>query len=155
MVQSLIHQFKYKGKKDIGFLLGKLYGYELMQSKLFEQIDLIIPVPLHRKKLLKRGFNQSAIFASGLANSMNIKMDTNNLSRSVFSETQTKKSRLERWKNVEHIFRLKHPEDLCEKKVLLVDDVVTTGATMEACIQTLQTAGRVQVSVCTIACTVL
>mgnify|MGYP006278060179 CR=1 FL=1 len=116
MVQSLIHQFKYKGKKDIGFLLGKLYGYELMQSKRFEEIDLIIPVPLHRKKLLKRGFNQSAVFASGLSNSMNIKMDANNLSRSVFSETQTKKSRLERWKNVEHVFRLKRPEELQEKK---------------------------------------
>ncbi|MBL7884671.1 MAG: ComF family protein [Bacteroidia bacterium] len=150
-VQHLMHQLKYKGQKELGVTLGKLYGYDLKKSERFNSVDVIIPVPLHVKKIRKRGYNQSALFAEGLSKSMNVPTDFNVLYRVVESETQTKKSRFSRWQNVETIFQLKDKERLKGKHILLVDDVITTGATIEACAQTLQQIQDVKISVATIA----
>jgi ComF family protein len=150
-VQHLIHQLKYKGQEQIGFSLGKWYGKELVKSLAYQTVDVIIPVPLHKKKLRKRGYNQSECFARGLACSMHSPVDSGVLFRSASSETQTKKSRFIRWKNVETIFYTKNEWHLRDKHILLVDDVVTTGATLEACAQVLSKIEGVKVSIATIA----
>lgn len=150
-VQHLIHQLKYRGQKNIGVAVGKLYGYELKNCSNFNTVTTIIPVPLHPKKQKKRGYNQSDGFAEGLAESMNVDADLKTLYRDVESETQTKKSRFSRWQNVETIFQLRDTKAIEGKHILLVDDVITTGATLEACAHTLLQAPGVKVSIATIA----
>jgi ComF family protein len=150
-VQQLIHQLKYKGQQEVGVSLGKLYGYELRNSVDFKSVDLIIPVPLHTKRQRKRGYNQSACFAEGLAKTLHRPVDLSVLFRSAASETQTKKSRFTRWKNVESIFYTRNEQQVAHKHILLVDDVITTGATLEACAQTLLKIEGVKVSIATIA----
>ena len=122
-----------------------------MQSPDFIKSNVIIPVPLHPKKQKKRGFNQSEVFAMGLSSSMNIPIDTQTLIRTFASETQTKKSRFKRWENVKEIFELKNAKGLENKHLLLVDDVMTTGATLEACITELSKIDNVKISIATIA----
>jgi ComF family protein len=150
-VQHLIHQLKYRGQKKIGTTIGKFYGYDLKKSELFNTVQVVIPVPLHPKKHKKRGYNQSEFFASGLAQSMKIETDFITLYRAFESETQTRKSRFKRWKNVETVFQLKENHALEGKHILLVDDVVTTGATLEACAQKLLQISGVKISIATIA----
>ena len=150
-VQHLIHQLKYKGRPEVGVAVGKLYGYELMQSDYFNTVTTIIPVPLHPKKQKKRGYNQSDCFAEGLSKSMNVEADFKTLYRESDSETQTKKSRFNRWQNVETIFQLRDLTTLQGKHVLLVDDVITTGATFEACAQTLLQVPDIKISIAAIA----
>lgn len=150
-VQHLIHQLKYKGQKHIGTSVGKLYGYELKFCDDFNSVDAIIPVPLHPKRQKKRGYNQSDYFAEGLAESMNVKADLTTLYRAAESDTQTKKSRFKRWQNVESIFQLRDAGQLVGKHILLVDDVITTGATLEACAHTLLQVPGVKVSIVTMA----
>ena len=149
-VQNLIHQLKYKGQKEVGIELGRLFGSELLQSPDFSNIDFIVPVPLHPKKLSKRGYNQSLMIAEGLKKSMNVEIFTG-LQRNVHSATQTKKSRYERWENVKDIFVLEQQEKLENKNILLVDDVLTTGATLEACATVLSGVPGVTVSIATLA----
>ena len=146
-MQKLIHELKYRGRKDIGTFLGREVGKDISSISLFQDIDYIIPVPLHPRKKKKRGYNQSEIIASGIQDITDIPLRTDLLIRSEFSATQTRKSKYDRWKNVEHIFALTLPEELHSKHILLVDDVITTGSTMEACIQTLLSAENVKVSV--------
>lgn len=150
-VQGLIHQLKYKGEKHVGVTVGRLYGHELNYCDDFNTVNTIIPVPLHPKKQKKRGYNQSDSFAEGLAESMNVTTDFKTLYRASESTSQTKKSRFNRWTNVESVFQLKSSESLEGKHILLVDDVITTGATLEACAQTLLKIPDVKVSVATIA----
>ena len=150
-VQQLVHQLKYKGRQDVGVTLGKLYGFELLNAPCFNSIDLIIPVPLYKKRQRKRGYNQSACFAEGLAKTMSREINLTSLFRCASSESQTKKSRFIRWKNVEDLFYLKNEEQLKHKHILLVDDVITTGATLEACAQTLLKIEGVKLSIATIA----
>lgn len=153
-VQHLLHQLKYKGKKEIGIYLGKLLGMDLLESPYYSDIDVIIPVPLHPKKQRKRGYNQSEMFARGLAESLVKPIDIRTLVRTYASETQTKKSRFKRWENVKEIFDLKNHNHLLGKHILLVDDVVTTGATLEACANMLLNIPGVKVSIATIACAI-
>ena len=154
-VQQLIHRMKYQGHREIGIYLGKLYGQKLKEEPRFSSVDTIIPIPLHRKKEKKRGFNQAEMIAIGLAESMKKELDTKSVIRVVASSTQTKKSRYKRWENVSEIFRLTDSKALENIHVLLVDDVITTGATMEACLLRLQTAPGIKLSVASIATAIL
>ncbi|MGB4204559.1 MAG: phosphoribosyltransferase family protein [Bacteroidales bacterium] len=153
-VQHLMHQFKYRGKDEIGVYLGKLYGAELREEEAFSSIEMVIPVPLHIKKLRKRGYNQSEKFAEGLAASMNIELETSVLIRTFASETQTRKTRFNRWENVKEIFKVTDPQKITGKHILLVDDVITTGATIEASAQHLLETEGVRLSVASLACAV-
>lgn len=150
-VQHLLHLLKYKGKQEIGYRLGVWYGIELRQAGVFRDADLIVPVPLHPSKLRRRGYNQSQAFAEGLVSVMKAKLETGCLYRKADTKTQTKRSRYSRWENVGGIFAVKHPEKLQGRHILLADDVVTTGATLEACAQALLEVPGVKVSVATIA----
>lgn len=151
-VQKLIHQLKYQGNRDIGIKIGQLYGKVLVQTLHFQTIDLIIPIPLHPKKQQKRGYNQSDLFAEGLSETMGINWSPEAIKRSVFSDTQTRKTRYNRWKNVDSIFAIQHTEQLHSKHILLVDDVITTGATIEACATEILALPNTKVSAVTIAC---
>lgn len=150
-VQRLVHQLKYKGRKDIGIHLGRQYGQQLRHSPFFNTVELIIPVPLHIKKLMKRGYNQSEQFAIGLGESMKLPVNTETLYRRKETETQTRKSRFRRWQNVAEVFEVKEPVRLENKHVLIVDDVITTGATLESCIRALSAVTGIRISVATIA----
>ena len=150
--QHLLHALKYKGRHDIGEYLGKRFGSELIRQPEFNHFDAIIPVPLHRDKLKKRGYNQSEMIAKGLSKSMRIPVDTKSLTRTSFTETQTKKSRIERWENVKSVFTASPDSNLNGKHVLIVDDVMTTGATIEGCAQALLYQNpTVKISVATLA----
>ena len=151
-VQRLLHQLKYQGRKEIGVKIGELYGFDLMKSQLFSTVDVVIPVPLYYKKEKKRGYNQSTTFAQGLAKSMGKELDDKTLLRVKPSETQTKKNRFSRWENVNEIFVLKEADHLIKKHILLVDDVITTGATLEACALQLTRIKHITISIAAIAC---
>jgi len=142
---------KYRGQKEMGYELGKIFGGELMSSSAYREIDLVVPVPLHVRKQRKRGYNQSEWIARGIAERMGKPLDTKSLYRAIESETQTRKTRYERWKNVENIFKLKSADNLKDKHILLVDDVVTTGSTLEACARVLLTIENTKVSIATLA----
>jgi len=150
-VQQLMHSLKYEGKINIGTQIGEYYGNSLKQSPYFQAIDLIIPVPLHIQKKKQRGYNQSDSFAKGLANAMNIPWKDNGLIRTTFTETQTKKSIIERFDNVSNVFKVNPSVSMKNKHILLVDDVMTTGATLEACAVKLLVIENVKVSIITIA----
>lgn len=149
--QKLIHELKYKGNKEIGVVLGKYSGVDLINSEKFNSIDIIVPVPLHKKKQAKRGYNQSDQICKGLAEVMEKPFVTGNLYRKLESDTQTRKSVFERFENTKDIFGLKNPAELAGKHILLVDDVLTTGSTLEACAHMLKEAEDVKVSVFTLA----
>lgn len=147
--QNLLHSIKYKGNKLLATHLGELYGNDIKGC--FEHpLDAIIPVPLHKRKLRERGYNQSEYWANGLAKSLAIPVD-HSLSRIQYTTTQTKKTRTERIKNVEGAFKVLKPELLKGKSILLVDDVITTGATLEACGAALWEVGIRSLSLATIA----
>lgn len=148
--QGMMHKFKYHGNKEIGYVLGKSLGNQLRAS-VFNQIDVIIPVPLHKSKLKKRGYNQSEWIAMGLSETMQKQLDVKSFIRSVATETQTRKSRFERFKNVENIFKIINAKVLEGKHILLVDDVVTTGSTLEACANVLLELKSTKVSIAALA----
>ncbi len=129
--RQLIHQLKYQGRKDAGQYLGRLLGSALTNST-FAPIDCILPIPLHKAKIRRRGFNQSQVIAEGIAEVLGIKVLRDVLHRKIYTQTQTRRKRYDRWKNVEGIFECYRPEKIENKHVLLVDDVITTGSTMEA-----------------------
>ena len=131
-VQHLIHQLKYKGRMDVGIYLGKILGADLAKTKAFANVDKVIPVPLHPDKQRKRGYNQSEQIAIGMAKAMDAEMDSTSFIRTVDTQTQTKKSRFARWENVKEIFQVASANELANKHILLVDDVITTGATLES-----------------------
>lgn len=149
--QTLLHNLKYKGMKELGEEIGKHFGIDLLQSSDFSSVDLICPVPLHSQKEKKRGYNQSWWIASGIARQLNKPVSADNLKRITATETQTRKSRFERWTNVEGIFELSNPEEFSGKHILLVDDVVTTGSTLEACAQAILSKSTARVSIATLA----
>ena len=149
-VQSLIHQLKYKHQKEVGIYLGSLFGQSLIESPFYSNLDFIIPVPLHPKKLNIRGYNQSLMIAVGMNKSMKIDV-FHGLVRKLHSSTQTKKSRYQRWENVKDIFEVLEPEKLEGKRVLLIDDVLTTGATLEACATVISDIPDIKIYIATLA----
>jgi competence protein ComFC len=152
-VQKMLHALKYKSKPEVGVLLGKWYGQDLKKNNTFSDCDIIIPVPLHKKRLKKRGYNQSEFIAKGLAEELQIPVISDVLFKKHFTETQTFKSREERWQNTINSFEIKNENLIKDKKILLVDDVITTGATTEACIFQLNKSSEAPVSVASIAYT--
>lgn len=150
-VQNLIHLLKYGDRPNVGIQLGKLYGAILKAYFPFKEIELIVPVPLHPQKQRSRGYNQSTQFAIGLSESMNIPYLEDALKRTIQTSTQTRKSRLERFENVLLAFQVHQANAISGKHILLVDDVLTTGATMEACAAKLLELPEVKVSMATIA----
>jgi ComF family protein len=150
-VQCLLHHLKYKDKPAIGKMLGNRYGILLQEARLNGTFDLIVSVPLHSSRLLQRGYNQSDPFAQGLSESLNIPWSNQYLKRTRRTHTQTRSSKLERLQNVEDAFCVINAADICHQHLLLVDDVITTGATLEACGMALLVAGVKELSVATIA----
>lgn len=151
-VQRLVHNLKYKGHKEIGLFLGRYYGTKLRESSLFTDVRHIIPIPLHPSRLKERGYNQAEYFARGLAESLSAEVHTQVLLRNFASETQTHKSRFNRWENVKDIFQLNTIGNLEGEHILLVDDVITTGSTLEAAGHVLFGIPDIRISVCSLAC---
>jgi ComF family protein len=152
LMQHLMHQFKYRGNKDLGRQLGRLMGTELMQTHRFSHVDALIPLPLFAAKEKRRGYNQSMILCEGMAEIMKRPILNDVVVRMRATETQTKKGRLERWLNMEGKFELIHPEKIIGKHLLLIDDIITTGATLEACGSELLKPQDVQLSIATFCC---
>lgn len=150
-VKRIIHQLKYRNRPEIGTEVGIRYGALLADTAPFNQADIIVPVPLHPKKLRARGYNQSAFFANGLAHSMQLPVVENAIVRRRATESQTHKTRYERYENMLKTFEATDAGAIARRHVLLVDDVLTTGATLEACASTMLENGAAKVSAVTIA----
>ncbi len=146
-VQQMLHQMKYSETPGIGYQLAKEAAYDFMAADFFDGIDVIIPVPLHKRRLRERGFNQSEWIAKGLSDVTGIPMDTSHILRVVNNQKQATKSGAERKANVEKIFAVSHPEEMYRKHILLVDDIITTGSTLHSCIKTMSAFRGCKVSV--------
>ena len=151
IVQHLIHNLKYKGYQEIGEFLGGWLGEELKTVDEYKGVDIVIPVPLHKRKLRKRGFNQVEKFAEEIAFSLNAKYSNSVLIKIYDTKSQVNKNRLARWTDSKEIFSVQNLEQINNKHILLVDDLITTGATIEACSNQLLKAKNVKISVATMA----
>lgn len=150
-IRKLIHALKYNGRTETGKVLGELYGNILKESDFMGDIDMIVPVPLHPARQRKRGYNQSDYIAYGLSEATGVAVKKNIIRRSDQTGSQTKRGRYERWENVKSLFFVPEPEAVTGKHILIVDDVITTGSTMEACVNALHEAGEVKVSLVALA----
>lgn len=150
-IQRLLHELKYRNHPEIGTRLGRVYGEKLADAGMDNDFDVIVPVPLHASRFRKRGYNQSAKFGEGLADMLHIPCTDAAMARLQKTDTQTKKSRLSRWENIANVFTVTIPERVRDQSVLLVDDVITTGSTLEACASALLAAGVRELSVACIA----
>lgn len=151
VVQNLLHEIKYRGNQPLGIFLGRMMGRAIEEADCFGDIDYIVPLPLSEKKKKQRGYNQSELLCRGIAEITGKPVSTNHVVRAVHTSTQTRKHRRERWHNVEGIFELTDPASFENKHILLVDDVITTGATLESCAQTILQATTARVSIATLA----
>lgn len=149
--RQILHQLKYGGQKNIGAIMGRYMAAELQESGFFEGIDMIIPVPLHKKKEQIRGYNQSEWIARGVSAVTGIPVNMENVIRRKNTDTQTRKSIFQRWENVEGVFELHHPEALAGKHILILDDVLTTGATIVSCASCLTQLEGIRISILTLA----
>lgn len=152
-VQQLIHELKYRGKEEIGVFFGRWLGAELSESEKFTGVDLVIPVPLHPSKLKERGYNQVTRFGQEIAHSLNAEFSEEILIKTTATKTQTLKDRISRWGKIEETLRLQQPHKAEGKHILLVDDLVTTGATLEACAHKLLEIPKTSISIATMAIT--
>ncbi|MEM6516359.1 MAG: ComF family protein [Bacteroidota bacterium] len=147
IVQQLMHNLKYRGHEDIGHFLGEWMGEELRELKAYENIDVVVPVPLHKSKLRKRGYNQVDKFGKAIAKALNTEYDSSILLKTRKTKTQVFKNRLKRGSEIDSRFSIKNPERIRGKHILLVDDIITTGATIEACANALNMAGNISLSI--------
>ena len=152
-VQHLIHDLKYRGYREIGIFLGKWLGEELSKTEAYQNIEIVIPVPLHKSKLRQRGFNQVEDFGRELAKALQAEYLDDILVKKTSTQTQTLKSRLSRWGKIEETLAIQNPEKVAYKNILIVDDLVTTGATLEACAHKLLEIPGIKLSVATMAIT--
>ena len=150
ITQQIVHHIKYRGEKRLGKLMGRLMANEMKGSSFFDGIDQIVPVPLHSARLKKRGYNQAEEIANGISEITGIPVCTGNLYRSIESDSQTARNVFGRWMNVRHIFLLHDPSRLSGKHILLVDDVLTSGATLVSCAETLERRIFCKISVLTL-----
>ena len=148
--KNLLYELKYDDKTEIGFELGRFLGIAIKESPYIKDLDLIVPVPLHPKKMRIRGYNQSTWIAKGIADILKVKIDEKTLIRNTHTKTQTKKNRIERWENVKSVFDIK-TKFFEGKHILLVDDVITTGATIEACINVINDSCNTKITIATLA----
>ena len=151
IVQGLLHQLKYNNHPEIGEKLGKILSLNLLESGYEQEFDLIIPVPLHKNRMRNRGYNQSAMIARGIGDILKVPYHDSVVKRVTATKTQTRKSKLERWENVNYAFLVSDPTLVSGKRILIVDDVVTTGATVEACAKSLLNAGAMEISIACLA----
>ncbi|MPL98892.1 hypothetical protein SDC9_45104 [bioreactor metagenome] len=151
LIQQLMHQLKYRSKPEVGVFFGRRLGKILSESALYKDIDVVVPIPLHSKKLKIRGYNQSKVIADGFVQGFPVEIIEDCLVRVEFTETQTRKNRWDRYQNVKDMFAVRNPEKIKGKHILLVDDVITTGATIEACAKHLLAIEGVRVSIAGIA----
>ena len=133
LVQELMVQLKYKGNPDVGLFLGRMMAHSIHNSGRFNDIDILIPLPLNPKKQFKRGYNQAELICNGIKEVSGLPVLTNTVVRKQFTESQTTQNRIARWMNMEGIFEVNSVDALKNKHILLVDDVITTGATLESC----------------------
>jgi ComF family protein len=152
--RKILHALKYQNQKQVGYEMGYLFGLELRGSS-FQRADVIIPMPLHPSRLHKRGYNQSELIAKGMSGALHIPVETDIILRDTKTRSQTGMSRFERWENIRNSFILKKSDSIINKHILLVDDVITTGATIEACVEKLLTIQGTIVSVASLAFTKL
>lgn len=136
-VQNLMHKLKYKNRPEIGVFLGEIYANSLLESPFYENIDVILPIPIHWKKRKIRGYNQAASFAFGLNKIYKADYSDEYLIKNEFTESQIRKSRYERFENSKEKYQVLAPEKIKDKNILLVDDVITSGSTIESCAQEL------------------
>jgi ComF family protein len=147
MMQRLMHELKYKGNRELGKQLGRLMGHGLQKGSRFNKVNYLVPLPLFASKEKRRGYNQATILCEGIAEIMNTEIASAVIVRTQHTDTQTKKGRIERWQNMEGKFELVKPEKIRNKNILLVDDVITTGATLEACgLELLQASPKLSIA---------
>ncbi|EAR03064.1 putative amidophosphoribosyl-transferase [Maribacter sp. HTCC2170] len=151
IVKNLLHHLKYRNQEQIGTFLGDWHGQIIAKNNFIDKIDYVIPVPLHHKKLKRRGYNQVSLFGKQLALHLKAEFLENGLIKTSNTKTQTKKTRIGRWQNNKALYMLNKPELITNKNILLVDDVITTGATMEICAQTLGEAKGVTIFITSMA----
>ncbi len=151
LTQKLVHQLKYRGNTALGEYLGFMMGNQLQDVRWFNGIDILVPLPLNKKKFRIRGYNQSEVLCRGLHKATGLPVEEVAVMRTIYTQTQTHKSRLQRWSNVEHVFDLQNSHTLEHKHVLLIDDVITTGATMDACGQVLLQVPGLKLSILSLA----
>ncbi|MFT5920369.1 MAG: ComF family protein [Granulosicoccus sp.] len=151
ILQRMMHELKYNGRKDVGIGLGSLLGQKLVQHDIFNHIDGLVAVPLHPAKILRRGFNQSAVIVKGMIEHLDKPDLSRAIERTEFTPSQTSMSRFHRFRNMDRVFNCARPSLIRGKRLLLVDDVITTGSTLQACAKLLLDAGAEGVSVTTIA----
>jgi len=154
LLQQLIVQLKYRNNKDIGRYLGNLVGLQLQEADLFMDVDVMIPLPLNTRKEVKRGYNQAAVICEGITQVFQKPVLSHAVQRTAFTETQTHQDRIHRWQNMQGVFAVTDPALLENKHILLVDDVVTTGATLEACGAEILKISGTKLSILTVAYTI-
>jgi len=151
IVQNMLHKLKYKKNQEVGIVMGELLGKKLLESPHFSKIDIIIPVPIHPKKQLERGYNQSEIIGRSLSKYSQIPMISDAVKKTIHNESQTGKSRVERTENVKTVYQLNPKRNVKGLHLLIVDDVITTGATVEACCMELLKGQPASISIVSIA----